>query len=84
MSAHEYDFVWVLVIAASALTGWWLAVRPGATFRGAAGGMSCLIMVMAVLMCVLAIQGQTSAARKAHAAMGRESGKGQHVVLQRR
>ncbi|MBI5863184.1 MAG: hypothetical protein HZB38_01460 [Planctomycetes bacterium] len=51
---------WVLVIAASALVGWWLAVRPGATFRGAAASMSCLIMVMAILMCVLAIQGQES------------------------
>lgn len=82
MHAHDYDFIWVLVIAASALTGWWLAVRPGASFRGAAGSMSCLIMIMAMLMCMLAIQGQNT--RKAHAAMGRELAKGQHVVLQRR
>ena len=84
MHAHDYDFIWVLVIAASALTGWWLAVRPGASFRGAAASMSCLIMIMAMLMCILAIQGQGSAARKAQAALGREYAKGQHVALQRR
>jgi hypothetical protein len=83
MFAQDYDFVWVLVIAASALSGWWLAVRPGASFRGAAAGMSGLIMIMAMLMCLLAIQGQ-SPARKAHAAMkGHDPGKGQRVVMRR-
>lgn len=61
----EADFLWVLVIAASALVGWWISVRPGSSYRGAAAGMSGLIMVMAVLMCMLAIQGQgTNAASK--------------------
>ena len=54
----ESDFLWVLVIAASALVGWWVSVRPGSSYRGTAGSMSSLIMVMAILMCMLAIQGQ--------------------------
>lgn len=85
MHAHDYDVLWVLVIAASALVGWWLAIRPGASFRGAAASMSCLIMIMAILMCVLAIQGQgRSVPRKAMGAMQqREPGAGQRVVLNR-
>jgi hypothetical protein len=84
MYPHDYDLVWVLVIAASALSGWWLAIRPGASFRGAAAGMSGLIMIMAVLMCVLAIQGQNPTPRKAQgAAKSPDLGKGQRVVMRR-
>lgn len=57
--AGEADLLWVLVIAASALAGWWISVRPGSSYRGAAAGMSGLIITMAILMCLLAIQGQS-------------------------
>ncbi len=65
----EADFLWVLVIAASALVGWWISVRPGSSYRGAAAGMSGLIMVMAILMCMLALQGQGSTSTSKHAFM---------------
>jgi hypothetical protein len=83
MHAHDYDILWVMVIAASALCGWWLAVRPGASFRGAAASMSCLIIIMALLMCVLAVQGQGFQTRRAMAAVNRDAAKGQQVVLSR-
>ena len=50
--------LWPLVIAACALTGWWLSLRPHATYRGVAPTMQWLIILMAVLMCLLAIDGQ--------------------------
>ena len=49
--------LWLLVIAACALTGWWLSLRPAATYRGAGPTMQWLIILMAVLMGVLAIDG---------------------------
>ena len=49
---------WMLVIAATALSGWWLTLRPGASYRGIASPVGVLIIVMAVLMCLLAIDGQ--------------------------
>lgn len=53
--------VWFLVIAVSALAGWWLAVRPGASYRGASATVSVLILAVAALMCILALTGQTDA-----------------------
>lgn len=49
---------WLLVIAACALAGWWLSMRPAATYRGAGPTMQWLIILMATLMCLLAIDGQ--------------------------
>ncbi len=49
---------WLLVIAACALAGWWLSLRPAASYRGAAATMQWLIILMAALMCLLAIDGQ--------------------------
>lgn len=48
----------MIVIATGALVGWWLTLRPNATYRGAGGTTSCLIILMAVLMLILAIGGQ--------------------------
>lgn len=56
--AVEFEPIWAPVIAASALTGWWLSLRPEASFRGISVTMSVLIVLMAALMCVLAIHGQ--------------------------
>lgn len=56
---QEWNHLWLLVIAAGALAGWWLSVRPDATFRGISPTMSVLIVLMAVLMCVLALNGQS-------------------------
>jgi hypothetical protein len=50
--------LWYLVIAATALAGWWLAVRPRASYSGISTTMSFLIVLMAVLLCVLAVSGQ--------------------------
>jgi FtsH-binding integral membrane protein len=55
--------LWYLVIAATALAGWWLAVRPRASYGGIAGTMSVLILLMAVLLCVLAMSGQQGGGR---------------------
>jgi hypothetical protein len=55
--------LWYLVIAAAALTGWWLAVRPRASFGGISATMSILIVLMAVLLCVLAVSGQQGGGR---------------------
>ena len=49
---------WFLVIAAAALSGWWLSVRPRATYSNISSTMSVLIVLMAVLLCVLAVRGQ--------------------------
>lgn len=57
MSA-EFSQLWMLVIAAAALSGWWLAVRPRASYGGISATMSCLIMLMAAVLCVLAVSGQ--------------------------
>lgn len=56
MDAHWLR-MWSLVVVVSALSGWWLAVRPGATYRGASGPVSILIVVMAVLLSLLALRG---------------------------
>jgi hypothetical protein len=47
--------LWVLVIVAATLAGWWLAVRPQASYRGIATPISFLIIIAAILMCVLAL-----------------------------
>jgi hypothetical protein len=61
--------MWVLVIAATALTGWWLSLRNGASFRGVQASMSFLIVTLAVLLSILAISGQANPnhLRRAHA-----------------
>ena len=55
----EWSHLWVLALAAGALAGWWLTLRPSASYRGLATPMSFLIITMAVLMCVLALRGQS-------------------------
>ncbi len=51
--------LWLLTIAAAALTAWWLSMRPRASYRGVSATMSVLIVLMAVLLCVLAFSGQS-------------------------
>jgi hypothetical protein len=58
MAATDWNQFGTLVIALAALSGWWLAVRPRASYRGASGMVSFLIVLMAVLLSVLAISGQ--------------------------
>lgn len=53
----------MLVIALAALSGWWLAVRPRASYRGICGTMSVLILLMAVLLGLLALGGQSGGRR---------------------
>lgn len=48
---------WILVIVATVLAGWWLAVRPRASYRGVATPVSFLIIVAALLMGLLALGG---------------------------
>ncbi len=50
--------IWSLIVAISALCAWWLVLRPGASFRGVYSSVSCLIILMAVLMAILALTGQ--------------------------
>jgi hypothetical protein len=50
--------LWHLVIAAAALTGWWLTLRPRASYAGISTPMSYMIVLLAVLLCVLAVSGQ--------------------------
>lgn len=52
----EIAHLWVLVIATSALAAWWLAVRPGSSYRGAGNTISVLIVLMAALMSILAVR----------------------------
>lgn len=59
----EWSHIWILVIAVCALAGWWLSLRPEATYRGISPTMSVLIILMAMLMCVLALSGQHADAR---------------------
>lgn len=59
--------IWISVIAVSALAGWWLAVRPGASYRGVSSSISVLILLMAALLSALALQHP----RQADAAMSK-------------
>ena len=43
------------LVAAVALVGWWLAVRPNSSYRGVASPVSYLIITAAVLMCLLVL-----------------------------
>lgn len=54
----DWSQIWMFVIVASALSAWWLAVRPRASYRGISATMSILIVLMAALLCLLAISGQ--------------------------
>jgi len=56
--------LWVLVIVAAALAGWWLAVRPRASYHGIATPVSFLIIIAAILMCVLALSGPRAGTRR--------------------
>jgi hypothetical protein len=59
----DWSQLWMLVIAAAALSGWWLSLRPRASYAGISTTMSFLIVLMAVLLCVLAISGQRGSPR---------------------
>lgn len=59
----DFGTLWLVAIAAAALCGWWVSVRPGSTYRGVSGTMSCLIMLMAILATVLALHGQAGPKR---------------------
>ena len=52
----------MLVIAGAALSGWWLTVRPRASYGGISTTMSFLIVLLGVLLCVLAVSGQWGSA----------------------
>ena len=55
--------LWMLVIGATALASWWIAVRPGTTYRPVGASVSVLLVLLAVLVCALAITGQHTPAR---------------------
>lgn len=52
----------IAAIAVCVLVGWWLAVRPGSSYRGIASSMSCLIVILSVLLCILALRPMSAAA----------------------
>ncbi|MCA9243990.1 MAG: hypothetical protein KDA32_08560 [Phycisphaerales bacterium] len=49
---------WMLVVTAAALTGWFWAMRPNAPARGVANSVGFLILILASLMCIIALTGQ--------------------------
>ncbi len=59
---------WMFVVTAAALTGWFWALRPNAPARGVANSVGFLILILAALMCILALTGQ-GIPRSAQAAM---------------
>lgn len=61
--SFDWTNVWLLVISSIALAGWWLTLRPRPVSRGVSTTMSTLIVVMAILLCVLAFNGQYRAFR---------------------
>ncbi len=61
----EVGSLWILVIAATALTAWWLMLRPNASYRGISASASFMIVVLAVLLGILAIHGQSARAAPA-------------------
>ncbi len=54
----DFTHIWVLVVICAAFCGWWLSLRPNASFRNIGGTMQMLIGLMIVLMCLLALDGQ--------------------------
>ena len=54
----ERFIFWIVAVAATVTAGWWLSIRPGACYRGAATTVSCLLVVLALLLCMLALTGQ--------------------------
>ncbi len=60
--SRELLIFWIFIVAGAALAGWWLAVRPGAspranTPRESGTPVALLILVLAVLLCLLAMTG---------------------------
>lgn len=54
----DFTQTWLLVIAACGMTGWWLSVRPGASYRGkGVTTVNLLIGLAVILMCILALRG---------------------------
>jgi len=66
----EWAALWQLVIVACALAGWWLTLRPGAAYAGAGRVVSVLIILIAILLCILALQGQRTRGRLLAAPLG--------------
>lgn len=57
MLTREFLF-WTLTLTGGVAAGWWLAVRPESSFRSVATPVSVLTILMAVLLCMLAVTGQ--------------------------
>lgn len=60
--SRELLIFWIFIVAGAALAGWWLAVRPGGTPpntipRESGTPVALLILVLAVLLCLLAMAG---------------------------
>ena len=55
--SREVVVFWTFIFAGSTLAGWWLAVRPSITPRDVATPVAFLIVVLAVLLCLLALCG---------------------------
>lgn len=49
---------WLAAGTGCVVVAWWLAVRPGASLRTIATPVSALVIIMAVLLCLLALTGQ--------------------------
>ncbi len=54
----EQLLFWIIAFAGGIVAAWWLSVRPTANFRGVATPVAFLVIVMAALLCMLAVTGQ--------------------------
>ena len=57
MSTGETIF-WTLAASVATLAGWWLAGRPGASFRGIGVPVGSLVLILCVAVCMLTLTGQ--------------------------
>ncbi len=58
MMTPEHLVFWIVSAAGCTLAGWWLSVRPQASYRGIAAPVSGLLILMAITLCMLAVSGQ--------------------------
>lgn len=60
MSTGETTF-WTLTASVAGLAGWWLAARPGASFRGIGVPVGSLVLILWFAVCMLTLTGQDAA-----------------------
>lgn len=53
---------WLVASTGAIVASWWLSVRPGSSMKDIQTPVSFLVVVMAVLLCLLAVTGQEPSA----------------------